>query len=175
MANLIKNRQAAPDSWQKLDASAGGDLNVPETGDVLVPLAVWRVHRSMLLARGGRVGVLLNGHDEPDTIVDDLGHLSLVAIHFAKFTDGRGYSLARLLRERHGWKGELRATGDIQRDQIYYLSRCGFDAFELKEGADLASALAAFNDFSEAYQSSVDRPIPLFRRRAAGNRNLHGR
>ena len=98
----------------------------------------------------------------------------MIAVNFPQFTDGRGYSTARLLRERYGWKGELRAIGDIQRDQLYYLSRCGFDAFLLNDGLDAAqgdslrsvqNALSAFNDFSEAYQTSADQPVPLFRRR----------
>jgi uncharacterized protein (DUF934 family) len=92
-------------------------------------------------------------------------------VRFTSFTDGRGYSIARLLRERYRWRGELRAIGDIQRDQLYYLHRCGFDAFDLRDGEDVETALAAFNDFSEAYQTAVDRPVPLFRRReAAGSR-----
>lgn len=86
---------------------------------------------------------------------------------FPQFTDGRGYSTARLLRERYGWWGELRAIGDVQRDQLFYLSRVGFDAFELNDGIDLQSALSAFADFSEAYQTSVERLLPLFRRRSA--------
>ena len=89
----------------------------------------------------------------------------MIAVNFPQFTDGRGYSTARLLRERYGWKGEMRAIGDIQRDQLYYLSRCGFDSFLLNEGFDPQEALTAFNDFSEAYQTAVDQPVPLFRRR----------
>ena len=81
--------------------------------------------------------------------------------------DGRGYSIARLLRERYGWRGELRAIGDVLRDQLFYLTRCGFDAFELRAGQDAQAALTALADFSEAYQSSVERPQPLFRRRVA--------
>jgi uncharacterized protein (DUF934 family) len=86
-------------------------------------------------------------------------------VNFPKFTDGRGYSTGRLLRERYGYRGELRAIGDIFRDQLLYLSRCGFDAFVLRPGEDPQAALAAFGDFSEAYQAAVDRPLPLFRRR----------
>jgi uncharacterized protein (DUF934 family) len=89
----------------------------------------------------------------------------LIAVNFPQFTDGRGYSIARLLRERYSWRGELRAIGDVLRDQLFYLARCGFDAFMLREGQDAQAALAAFNDFSEGYQASVERPQPLFRRR----------
>jgi len=92
----------------------------------------------------------------------------VIAVHFADFTDGRGYSLARNLRERHGFRGELRAVGDVRRDQLYYLAACGFDAFVLRDGEDAHAALAALEDFSDAYQSSVARPNPLFRRRLSG-------
>jgi uncharacterized protein (DUF934 family) len=168
MARLIKNAKLANDSWQWLELVAGGALPlIPEQGDVLVPLALWQAGAAALLARGaGRVGIWLAPDEDPAQIADSLDALDLIAVHFPQFTDGRGYSTARLLRERYGWKGELRAIGDVQRDQLFYLARCGFNAFELNEGIDLQAALSAFNDFSEAYQTSVERPLPLFRRRA---------
>jgi uncharacterized protein (DUF934 family) len=101
---------------------------------------------------------------EPDDIAADLGHWSLVTIDFPKFTDGRGYSLARLIRGRLEYVGELRAIGDIMRDQLYYLSRCGFDAFVLKAGKDPVDALAAFTEFTVQYQPSSDEPLPIWRR-----------
>jgi uncharacterized protein (DUF934 family) len=103
--------------------------------------------------------------DDPAAFADRLAGAVRVEVNFPKFTDGRGYSIARLLRERHGYRGELRAVGDIRRDQVFYLSRVGFDAFVLREGEDADQALAALGDFSEAYQASVERPLPLFRRR----------
>jgi len=103
--------------------------------------------------------------DDPARVADRLGSAARVEVNFPSFTDGRGYSIARLLRERHGYQGELRAVGDVQRDQLFYLARCGFDAFLLREGLDAQEALAALQDFSEAYQASVERPEPLFRRR----------
>jgi len=86
-------------------------------------------------------------------------------VNFPKFGDGRGFSIARLLRERYGYKGELRAVGQVARDHLYYMEQCGFDAYLLRDGEDVAEALAAFDDYSEAYQSTVAQPIPLFRRR----------
>ncbi len=111
--------------------------------------------------------VVLKPADDPATLAPRFGELRAIAIEFPSFTDGRGYSHARLLRERFGWKGELRAVGDVGRDQLLYLSRCGFDAFVLKDASRLEEALAGLDDFSEGYQSSVERPQPLFRRRAA--------
>ena len=103
--------------------------------------------------------------DDPAKVADRLGSAARVEVNFPAFTDGRGYSIARLLRERYGYQGELRAVGDVLRDQIFYLSRVGFDAFLLREDQDVDEALAALADFSEAYQASVERPQPLFRRR----------
>ena len=80
---------------------------------------------------------------------------SRVEVHFPKFGDGRGYSVGRLLRERYGYRGELRAVGQVGRDHLYDLEQCGFDAFELKDGEDAQEALAAFEDFSEAYQATA--------------------
>ena len=110
-------------------------------------------------------GLRLEPHDDPAAVAARLGAAGRVDVNFPKFTDGRGYSIARLLRERYGYRGELRAVGDVQRDQLFYLSRVGFDAFLLREGEDPGAALAALADFSEAYQASVERPLPLFRRR----------
>ena len=103
--------------------------------------------------------------DDPAAFAFRLDTVARVEVNFPSLADGRGYSIARLLRERYGYGGELRAVGDVQRDQLFYLSRCGFDAFLLREGEDAEGALAALAGFSEAYQSSVERPLPLFRRR----------
>ena len=162
---LIKHRKLAHDSWLLLEPRADVPLTIPESGDVIVPLAAWRASRDEIIARQGRCGVWLSGDEDPADVAADSGKLDLIAVRFTSFTDGRGYSIGRLLRQRYGWTGELRAFGDVQRDQLYYLTRCGFDSFALRPGEDVATALQAFNDFTEAYQTSVDRPVPLFRRR----------
>ena len=169
---LIKDRKLALDNWQLLEAPAeGARLEIPASRDVIVPLEAWRRLRVDLPGRDeGRRGVLLSGADDPQELVPDLDRLSVIAVQFASFTDGRGYSIGRLLRDRYVYRGELRAIGDIQRDQIFYLMRCGFDAFELRPGEEVTAALAAFEDFSEPYQAAVDRPVPLFRRRDAAAR-----
>ena len=107
----------------------------------------------------------LGAGEEPEAIAADLEHLALVAVHFPKFSDGRGLSTARLLRERYGYEGEVRAVGDVLRDQLPFLERCGFDAFALRDDQDPVAALAAFADLSDAYQGTVTEPLPLFRRR----------
>ena len=105
--------------------------------------------------------------DDPAKLAGRLDGAARIEVNFPKFGDGRGYSIARLLRERYGYCGELRAVGHITRDLLFFLESCGFDAFELREGEDPHAALAAFDDFSESYQASVARPQPLFRRRPA--------
>jgi uncharacterized protein (DUF934 family) len=109
----------------------------------------------------------LEPSDDPAAVADRLGRVARVEVNFPKFGDGRGFSIARLLRERYGYKGELRAVGVVARDHLYYMENCGFDAFLLRDGEDPAEALAAFEDFGEAYQATVTRPVPLFKRRRA--------
>lgn len=162
MTLIIKKRNVVTDYWQRLE---GAQAAVPARGNIIVPLALWRGRREELLTREDPIGVWLESNEEPAAIAEDLRYFGVVAVNFPKFGDGRGYSTAMLLRTRYGWKGELRATGDIFRDQLSFLASCGFDAFELREGEDPHEALAGFGVFSEAYQNSVERPLPLFRRR----------
>ena len=153
MATLIKNKRIAPDTWQLFNPAPGE--GVPPSGDCLVPLALWSAQRAQLISRAGRNGVLLENTDDPRALAADVDALSLIAVRFPKFTDGRGYSIARLVR-RLGWQGELRAVGDVQRDQLFLMSRCGFDAFELRADQDAQNALSAFNDFTAPYQQAID-------------------
>lgn len=115
--------------------------------------------------------VVLQPGDDPAALADRLAGLDaqirVIAINFPRFGDGRGYSIARLLRERYGYKGELRAIGEVARDQLHAMAQCGFDAFQLREGEDPQEALAAFGDFSDTYQATAAQPQPLFRRRLA--------
>lgn len=161
MANLVRNAQLVEDSWQRLDAEAflrvgesGLIPDFPQSADVLVPPRLWQRRREELLQRAGRVGVLVDAGDEPASFTDALPHVALVAVRIPVFTDGRAYSLARLLRERYRYTGELRAVGDVLRDQLLYLQRCGFDTFELRAGQDALRALAALVELAGA----VSRP-----------------
>jgi uncharacterized protein (DUF934 family) len=96
--------------------------------------------------------IRLEPTDDPASVADRLAGAARVEVNFPKFGDGRGFSIARLLRSRYGYRGELRAVGQITRDHLYFMERCGFDAFELREGEDAAEALAGFEDFSASYQ-----------------------
>jgi len=166
MALIIKDRNVVTDPWLRLELNADGSIPpAPGGGDIIVPLAMWREQRSHLRARPSRIGVWLNSDEDPAAIAEDLKLFGVVAVNFPNFGDGRGFSTGRLVRERYGWKGELRAVGDIFRDQLFYLASCGFDSFVLRKGEDPHEALAGFGVFSESYQASVERPLPLFRRR----------
>jgi uncharacterized protein (DUF934 family) len=156
MANLIKNKRITPDNWQKFEPAADGGLpDLPSTGDWIVPLALWSEQREQLSQREGKNGVVLENTDDPRVLVADFDKLALIAVRFPKFTDGRGYSIARLLR-RLGWKGELRAVGDVLRDQLFAMTRCGFDALELRADQDAQAVLTAFSDFTAPYQVALD-------------------
>ena len=168
MATLIKGQRIVADSWLLLRRGPDGALpEVPAHGDIIVPLALWLQRRDAFLAYPGRLGVWLDANEEPETVAADLQRFAVVALDFPKFGDGRGYSTARLLRERYGYKGELRAIGDVLHDFLYFMKQCGFDAFVLREDQNPQEALTALDTFSEGYQTSVLRPVPLFRRRLA--------
>ncbi len=165
MSTLIKQRKIVEDRWRVfgLPNEPVAD-SLPAEGDIVVPLSVWRGQQAALLGRQGRTGVWLEASEDPAALFSAGPMPELVAVRFPSFTDGRGYSIARLLRERHGFRGELRAIGDVIRDTLFDLSRCGFDAFALRDDQDAEAALAAFDDFTEVYQAAADRG-PLFARR----------
>ncbi len=158
---LIKDGQATPnDPWIRVE----GDADIPSEGDVIVELARWRDHASELRTRSGRCGVALRPEDDVFELEGQLDGVALVAIVFPKFTDGRGYSSARLLRDRLGFRGELRAVGHVLPDQLFYMKRVGFDAFELADGKSVDTAVQQLESFSVTYQGAADDARPLFRR-----------
>lgn len=171
MAKLIRHSRAGAvigdDTWQLIRLAEGesaADLPLPD-GDLIVPLAVWQARKDELIAGRKRLGVWLGVTEGPEMIADDLHYFLVIGVDFPKFTDGRGYSTARLLRERHHYEGELRAIGDVLPDQLFFMKRCGFDAFALRADHAADAALAGFAVFSDAYQGAVDEPLPAFRRR----------
>ena len=158
---IIRNGAIVEDAFVHV---ANGEA-LPAQGDLIVGLSRYVEERDALRARAGKVGVRLASNEEAHTVEPYLGEVALVAIEFPTFKDGRGYTTARLLRDRYGYKGEIRAIGDVLRDQLRAMRRCGFDAYELKAGKDIQGALQAFGEFSESYQGAADDPRPLFRRR----------
>lgn len=167
MSKLIKNRQIVDDQWLLIkEISQLEDLLAYSGQNLIVPLAFWREERNRIKQRSGKTAVWLNSNELPQSLGEDLHNLEVIALNFPIFSDGRSYTSARELRSNLGYKGEIRAVGDVLRDQLFYMSRCGFDAFLMREDQDLEKALSAFDDFTDGYQVSVDKPIPLFRRRS---------
>lgn len=160
---IIKHGKLVDDAWQHVPD--GSDL--PSAGPVIVSFDRYVAQRDALRGRSDGIGVRLRSDQEAKLVVPHLVDLAVIAIEFPTFKDGRGYTTARLLRERFGYTGQVRAVGDVLRDQLFYMTRCGFDAFELKAGKDAVGALEAFEDFSVKYQGAADDPRPLFRRRTA--------
>lgn len=157
---IIKDGRIDGDDWRHL-----ADDEALPAGKVTVSLSRWRAERDSLIQSGATLGVRLKAADPPEDIAGDLGHFSLIVLDMAHFTDGRVFSQARLLRERHGYAKELRARGDFLRDQMFFLKRMGVDAFELPEGVDPEELLPAFDEFSVVYQAATDIREPLYRRR----------
>jgi uncharacterized protein (DUF934 family) len=161
MPQLIKNGALVDDRWTLVRDVVRSVAELP-AANVIVPLPFWLAARGELAARGG-VGVWLAPADDPALLATDAATLPLIAIDFPKFADGRGYSIGRLLRERFAFIGELRAIGDVQRDQLYYLHQVGFDAFVVRDDKDAQAALRSLRDFSDGYQLT-NRHTPWFRR-----------
>lgn len=163
MKQIIKDGLIVENAWQDWTESGAAVSDIiGGRSQVILPLQFLEEHAHQLANAALCTGVLLLPDEAPERLLPYLGKLSLIAIHFPSFADGRGYSSGQLLRTRHGFAGELRAVGDILRDQLYFLSRCGFSAFELREGQDLQAALAAFNDYawqpnSRLYQEAGGR------------------
>ena len=149
MKQIIKDGLIVENSWQHWTESGTtvSDI-IGGRRQVIVPLQFLEEHAHQWADPTLCMGALLMPDEEPERLLPYLGKLSLIAIHFPSFADGRGYSSGQLLRTRHGFAGELRAVGDILRDQLYFLNRCGFNAFELREDQDLEAALAAFTDYA---------------------------
>jgi len=169
MARILRaDGSLVEDEWLRIEADSGAD-SLPE-GQLLLPLALCLEHPGALRSRPGARGVWLASGDDPETLLPFLGELQVIAIDFPQFTDGRGYSSARILRERLGWTGELRAIGDVLRDQLFLMRRCGFDSFALRPDRDAGAAIGALQDFRHGYQHAYFDPAePLIERgRASG-------
>jgi uncharacterized protein (DUF934 family) len=168
-AQIIKGREVVADDWRVLRLE---ESDTPETvevpaGKLIVPLSVWQAQREALLGRAGangEIGIWFASDELATSAKDDLDQFTLIAVDFPKFSDGRGYSIAFNLRKRLGYTGELRAIGDVLRDQLFQMQRCGFDAYATRQDRNIHDALKGLTVFSETYQGSVDQALPLFRR-----------
>ena len=158
---LVNGGKIADDRFVKLAV----DTPLPEGGDILVPAERFIGEADALLKRAGKVGVIWPNNRAVDDLVPYLDRLAAVALVFPSFRDGRAYSQARLLRERHGYDGELRATGQVLRDQFVFMLRAGFDAFEVKKDADADAFAETVKRYSVFYQPTGDGRIAAFNRR----------
>lgn len=156
---VIKDGRVVEDTWQLI----GDEEAVPPAGHAILSLSRWNKEGAALLATGGPLGVVLRSKESPQDITNR-DQLVLIAIDFPAFTDGRGFTSARVLRTRLGYKGEIRAVGDVLRDELFFMKRCGIDSFAMKPGKDIDGALDAFLDFSVTYQAAADDERPLSRR-----------
>lgn len=150
------------DAWTVVRDASGAPAS---TGPrAVLPLPVFL---AMDAAQAANVrAVWISPDDDFEPAMPRLQALDMIAVDFPVFRDGRGYSIANLLRARYGWTGELRAIGDVLRDQLNYMRRCGFDAFAVRADKDIDDALKSFRFYTVTYQAGVDDPLPLFRRRA---------
>ncbi len=167
MQRVIDSRRLlVDDTWQR---HTGTDP-IPSAGDLLFDATAWQdgsVAAARTAGRSGRDGLWLEPDSGLDAIAPALAAAHLVAVHFPSATDGRGFSIASVLRRRLGWQGPLRAAGPLWRDQLYALRRVGFDSFELRDTEDPQAAIAAFDTFSDAYQTASDGITPLVLRKLA--------
>ncbi len=151
-------------SQKQIDAT-----EIPATGKVLLPLTIWLAKQEQLSTRmaAGEIGIVLATHEPIESLVTaftDINSLPLIAIFVERFADGRNFTLGNLLRTRYGFKNELRAIGDVLRDQLYFLKRSGFNSYLIRADRNAQEALASLNDFSEPYQGAVDVANPVWRR-----------
>lgn len=161
---VIRNERIIDDGWRLLQEPPQTADELPQ-GPVIVPLAWWQERRTMLAARVDPIGVRIGGGDPLEEIAADLKSLPLVALEFEKFSDGRSFSHARMLRRDYGYRGELRAVGDVLPDQLFFMRRCGIDSFQLDGDRDPEEALHALKEISVTYQSAADGATPVYRLR----------
>lgn len=171
MLNLIRIRDGVArvedDDWTVVEDIAAMNAARSAASRPVLPLAAVLAQPEVLDGLPA-FGLLLAADDDPHGAAPWLARAALIAVAFPNFADGRGYSTAVLLRTRLGWTGDLRAVGDVLRDQLFYLRRVGFTSFALRADRSAHDALAAFADFSDSYQGSVEPALPAFRRHATG-------
>ena len=167
MFSLVKQEGVVFDAWKLLtlaENEMAGTVTLP-VGPLLVPVAVWHARRRELVEReyahGWPLGVWLAATESPRAIAEDLDDFSVVAVHFPKTTDGRGCFTARLLRRRYGYRGELRAFGEVSREQLFYLWRSSFDAFTLRAAQAARAPVSGPHAFAQAGQAAAGRPLRL--------------
>jgi uncharacterized protein (DUF934 family) len=169
MSRLLRRHELVADDWVTL-VDAAGATPPGDSDPLIVPFAKFRDNRQQWLARGGRLGVLLAPADKVEEIAADLPNLELVALQFTGPGEGRGYTAAKLLRQRYHFTGEIRAVGHVKQDQLYLMARCGIDSFELAPTEKMEEARATLERFKVAYTPGDPIATPL---RQRFQRRLH--
>ena len=164
MAQIIRDRRIVEDDWTAL----ADDAPLPSSGRVIFSLKRWQEVRDALKTSDVVAGVRIPNTADVGALWSEIKDRPLIAVEFPAFGDGRAFSQARVLRERFGYKGEIRAVGDVLRDQIHFMFRCGINAVAPRADQDLQVCLAALKDFSTPYQGAADEPVSIFQRRARG-------
>jgi uncharacterized protein (DUF934 family) len=159
MPRIIKDGQVIDDTWVLIDKDFVGELPMAK---VILPMQYYLDKRDSLNLMCA--GLWIDSEEEVEAIGLEANMFPLIAVNFPSFMDGRGFSIGRLLKERYDFTGQLRAIGNAIPDQLFYLKRCGFTSFDLKDGTDLEAACQSLNDFDVSYQSAYDQPEALFRR-----------
>ncbi|WNJ98794.1 DUF934 domain-containing protein [Thalassospiraceae bacterium LMO-JJ14] len=158
---LLKGGMIVADDWVRIDE----DADIANETAVVVSLERWLSEADTLRGRNAPVAVAIGNHQSPSQIVEDLETIDAVFLTFPAYTDGRAYSQARLLRQRYGYKGEIRATGNVLRDQYAFMQRCGFDAFEVADDADPAGWDKSTDAMSASYQTAADGAQAIWAKR----------
>lgn len=160
---LLKDGKLVEDTWRFVE----DDNDVPQDGAVIVSLNRWLEGNGDLIGRDDPVGVKLRSDQSPAQLIDGLDRIALVAVDFPVFTDGRSYSSARLLRERYGYQGQIRATGEVLLDQYGFMLRCGIDEIQISDADDVLEWLSAASIMSRHYQPAADGVSAIWARRHA--------
>jgi uncharacterized protein (DUF934 family) len=164
---LLQHGALQPNNWRFV----GDDAAIPADGPVTVSLKRWQAESATLRGRNAPIGVRLKNDEQALALSEDVHRLSLIEVEFPKFTDGRAFSQARILRDKLGYRGELRAIGTILRDQYLYMTRCGVDAVELPDDRSIDGYLAALKEFSAWYQPASDGRQTVLELRHPANAN----
>jgi uncharacterized protein (DUF934 family) len=166
MPKLIRWRDGHAAAAEDQFTAVADDQDLP-AGDVILSLARFQSEGDRLIGEGRKVGVRLESHEAVESLAYDLPRVALVALAFPKFRDGRAYTSARLLRERYAFKGEIRAVGDVLREQAVFMARCGIDAFEPADGSSPQVWDRAVGRYRHVYQAASDGRAPAFAERGA--------
>jgi uncharacterized protein (DUF934 family) len=166
MPKLIRDGQLVKDYWTLVEVDTDLATVLSSQADhLLLPANFWLQHKSELAGVNAKIGLWFDSSQNPAEFDETFEKFPLIALAFPQFKDGRAYSYAAIVRKQLNYSGEIRAIGDVLRDQLTYMLRCGFNSFLLADDADVETCLNGFHDFSENYQSTVSNPTPLFRRR----------